>query len=182
MFSCRTRSFCPSCHSKRLEQWGEWMREELLLSVPHRQVVFTIPKMLRIFFKYKRGLLGELCLCALRSLGRYLTIVSASQLTPGVIAAIQTFGDRINFPPLHFLVTEGGVDKTGPSIRSPALTTPDWLSFLPARSFAFLSTKSFSAPNGPNAVFPGGTQALMSTAGRQIHDSSSFIPGTPLPR
>jgi ribosomal protein S27E len=70
MFSCRTRGFCPSCHSKRLEEWGEWMRETLLLDVPHRQVVFTIPKMLRIFFKYKRRLLGSLCRCALRSLPR----------------------------------------------------------------------------------------------------------------
>jgi len=42
MFSCRTRGFCPSCHAKRLEEWGEWMRETLLLDVPHRQVVFTI--------------------------------------------------------------------------------------------------------------------------------------------
>jgi hypothetical protein len=33
---------------------------------------------------------------------------------PGVIAAIQTFGDRINLHPhLHFLVTEGGVDGAG---------------------------------------------------------------------
>jgi hypothetical protein len=56
MFSCRTRGFCPSCHAKRLEEWGEWMREELLLDVPHRQVVFTIPRMLRIFFKYNRRL------------------------------------------------------------------------------------------------------------------------------
>jgi ribosomal protein S27E len=24
MFSCRTRGFCPSCHAKRLEEWGEW--------------------------------------------------------------------------------------------------------------------------------------------------------------
>jgi hypothetical protein len=30
-FSCRTRGFCSSCHSKRLEEWGEWMREELVL-------------------------------------------------------------------------------------------------------------------------------------------------------
>jgi hypothetical protein len=31
------------------------------------------------------------------------------------IAAIQTFGDRINAQPhLHFLVTEGGVGKAGP--------------------------------------------------------------------
>jgi hypothetical protein len=28
MFSCRTRGFCPSCHAKRLEEWGEWMREK----------------------------------------------------------------------------------------------------------------------------------------------------------
>jgi hypothetical protein len=33
---------------------------------------------------------------------------------PGVIAAIQTFGDRINVHPhLHFLVTEGGVNEAG---------------------------------------------------------------------
>ena len=30
MFSCKTRGFCPSCHAKRLEEWGEWMRETLL--------------------------------------------------------------------------------------------------------------------------------------------------------
>ncbi len=99
MFSCRTRRFCPSCHLKRLEQWGEWMREELLLDVPHRQVVFTIPQMLRIFFKYKRRLLGELCRCALRSLIRYFEVLAGSELRPGVIAAIQTFGDRINAHP-----------------------------------------------------------------------------------
>ncbi len=111
MFSCRTRGFCPSGHAKRLEQWGDWMRETLLLDVPHRQVVFTIPKMLRIFFKYNRRLLGELCRCALRSLTCYFEVLAGSELVPGVIAAIQTFGDRINVHPhLHFLVTEGGVD------------------------------------------------------------------------
>ena len=35
------------------------MRETLLLDVPHREVVFTIPKMLRVFFKFKRKLLGS---------------------------------------------------------------------------------------------------------------------------
>jgi ribosomal protein S27E len=32
MFSCKTRGFCPSCHAKRREEWGEWMREELLMA------------------------------------------------------------------------------------------------------------------------------------------------------
>jgi hypothetical protein len=40
--------------------------------------------------------------------------LTGSALAPGVIAAIQTFGDRINlYPHLHFLVTEGGVDGAG---------------------------------------------------------------------
>jgi hypothetical protein len=71
MFSCRTRGFCPSCHAKRVEEWGEWMRTTLLLDVPHRQVVFTIPKKLRVFFKFDRRLLGSLCRSALQSLSRY---------------------------------------------------------------------------------------------------------------
>jgi ribosomal protein S27E len=114
MFSCRTRGFCPSCHAKRLEEWGEWMRETLLLDVPHRQVVFTIPKTLRIFFKYNRRLLGSLCRSALCSLIRYFDFVAGRDVMPGVIASIQTFGARINLHPhLHFLVTEGGVDEAG---------------------------------------------------------------------
>ena len=90
------------------------MREELLLDVPHRQVVFTIPRMLRIFFKFNRRLLVSLCRCALRSLTRYFEVITGSELMPGVIAAIQTFGNRLNVHPhLHFLVTEGGVGEAG---------------------------------------------------------------------
>jgi hypothetical protein len=47
------------------------MREEFLLDVPHRQLVFTIPKMLRIFFKYNRSLLSCLCLCGKKALVKY---------------------------------------------------------------------------------------------------------------
>jgi hypothetical protein len=57
---------CPLCHAKRVEQWGEWARETLLLDVPHRQVVMTLPKTLRIFFKFRRRLLGDLCRTAAR--------------------------------------------------------------------------------------------------------------------
>jgi len=109
MFSCKTRGFCPSCHARRREEWGEWMREELVLDVPHRQVVFTIPKMLRIFFRYNRKLLNSLCLSAVRTLVRFLHTATGLELMPGVVAVIQTFGDRINFHPhIHVLITEGG--------------------------------------------------------------------------
>ena len=94
--------------------WGDWVRERLLWDVPHRQVVFTIPKMLRIFFKFKRRLLGDLSCAALRALKLYFEAEVGEPLIPGVIAVIQTFGDRINFHPhLHFLVTAGGLDAEG---------------------------------------------------------------------
>ena len=93
------RGFCPSCHAKRLEEWGEWVREKLLLYVAHRQVVFVIPKMLRVFFKFKRRLLGDLCRCAVQALLFYFQAVAGTALEPGIVAVIQTFGDRINFHP-----------------------------------------------------------------------------------
>ena len=113
-FSCKVRGFCPSCHAKRIEEWGEWMREELILDTPHRQVVFTIPKMLRIFFKYDRSLLSGLCLCGKEAILKYLKAAAGRELTPGIIAVIQSFGSRINLHQhLHFLVSEGGSDREG---------------------------------------------------------------------
>jgi len=50
---------------------------------------------------------------------------SAQTIEPGVIAVIQTFGDRINFyPHLHFLVTEGGVDEAGVLYKLGVLLSP----------------------------------------------------------
>jgi hypothetical protein len=114
MFSCKTRGFCPSCHAKRREEWGEWMREELLLDVPHRQVVFTVPKMLRLFFRFKRKLLDSLCLSTVQALVKFLHSATGLEIMPGVVAVIQTFGDRINFHPhIHVLITEGGAASDG---------------------------------------------------------------------
>jgi len=81
------------------------MREKFILDTPHRQVVFTIPKMLRIFFKLNRSLLSNMCVCGKEALIKYLEAVTEKDITPGIIAVIQSFGNRINFHPhLHFLV------------------------------------------------------------------------------
>ena len=121
-FSCKTRGFCPSCHAKRREEWGEWVRETLLLDVPRRQEVLTIPKTLRIFFKYRRRLLGELSRAAAKTLTVYFEALTGEELVPGIMVAVQTLGDRINFHPhLHFLLTEGGVDRAGIFRRVPRL-------------------------------------------------------------
>ena len=46
-FSCKQRYFCPSCHQKKVQQFGEFVRHEVVREVPHRQIVVTIPKRLR---------------------------------------------------------------------------------------------------------------------------------------
>jgi len=51
------------------------------------------------------------CTAAVQALLKYFRTVSGQELMPGIVAVIQTFGDRINFHPhLHILVTEGGTD------------------------------------------------------------------------
>jgi hypothetical protein len=78
--------------------------------------------MLWIFFKYNRRLLGSLYRSALRSLTRYFEVLTGSELMPGLMAAIQTFVDRINIHPhLHFLVAEGGVDEAAVFHKIPRI-------------------------------------------------------------
>ena len=41
--------------------YGEWVEEHVLAPVPHRQYVFTVPRLLRPIFARHREWLGELC-------------------------------------------------------------------------------------------------------------------------
>jgi hypothetical protein len=62
-FSCRGRSFCPSCEKKRQLLWAEWLREQLLVPVPHRHVVLTMPRLLRplLAVLYRGKMIPGLC-------------------------------------------------------------------------------------------------------------------------
>ena len=90
-------------------EFGEWLCAEVLKSVPHRQWVFAIPKLLRIYFMYDRKLLSKLSRCAWKVLSIYLQqTVSDKKATPGATIAVQTFGDFQNFNPhLHIIATDG---------------------------------------------------------------------------
>jgi len=56
-FSCKGRWFCPSCHQNKVQLFGELLSGTILYPVPHRHFTFTIPKLLRPYFRYDRGLL-----------------------------------------------------------------------------------------------------------------------------
>ena len=38
-FSCMRCHFCPSCHQKRVVEFGEWLCMDILKKVPHRHFV-----------------------------------------------------------------------------------------------------------------------------------------------
>jgi hypothetical protein len=64
-----------------------------------------------------------------------------------VIAAIQTFGDRINVHPhLHFLVTEGGVDKAGLFHKIPRIDDSRLAELFAREVLGFLVHKELLSP------------------------------------
>jgi hypothetical protein len=82
-----------------LEKAG-WVAEHVCAEVPHRQFVFTIPKRLRIYFRFELRLLGDLCLPAEASAqaGRaaartVITVYRAASgrpdAVPGMVGAVQ---------------------------------------------------------------------------------------------
>ena len=106
-FSCKARYFCPSCHQKRVLADGDWVEANVLAPVPHRQYVFTVPRMSRPIFSRRRGLLGELCHIVERLLIQAY-VGAGVQGRPGLILFVQTFGALVTFNPhIHVLAADG---------------------------------------------------------------------------
>jgi hypothetical protein len=107
-FCCKRRGFCPSCSAKRSVLWSEFVRGKVLADCPHRHLVFSIPKMFRVFFLYHRNLLSKLSRCAWRAICQYLETFFSEDLTAGGILSVATAGDFLNWNPhIHALVASG---------------------------------------------------------------------------
>ena len=104
-FSCKRRGVCPSCGAKRAIKFAEHIYAAVLEDVPHRHIVFTVPKRIRRFFKYDRRLLSILFSAAREALKEVFTEGG------GIIGAIltaQTAGESLNFHPhLHGILANG---------------------------------------------------------------------------
>ena len=90
--------------------FAERVTEHVFAPVPHRPVVFTVPKVLRKLFERERRLLSILPRCVHASIQALLReAVDDRHARVGTVASIQTFGSyAANFHPhVHALITEG---------------------------------------------------------------------------
>ena len=108
-FTCKKRHFCPACHQRRVRGTRQWIASSVCHAVPHRQIVFTMPKVLRGIFRKRRRLLDHLFHCAIQTLTDVFRVqLGLPEGKLGAIAAIHTFGDYLLFHPhLHVLVSDG---------------------------------------------------------------------------
>jgi ribosomal protein S27E len=122
-FSCQQRCLCPSCHQKRTLLAAETIAHTVCATVPHRQLVFTIPKRLRVYCRYDRRLLGELARAAwLATVEVYRQVLGRSDVIPGMVAGIQTFGQLIHYHPhLHAIATDGAFTPDGTFLCLPKI-------------------------------------------------------------
>ncbi len=121
-FSCKGRGLCPSCGAKRAAELAAFLIDEVVEDVGHAQWVFTVPKMLRVYFLHHRKLLGELSRAASETVKELLSAAAGEEegFRPGVVSVVQTFGDRANFHPhVHALATRGGWTGSGEWVPVP---------------------------------------------------------------
>jgi hypothetical protein len=127
-FSCKGRCVCPSCSQKRTLLTGINIAENIVEQVPHRQWVWTMPKRLRIFFRFDRELLKRLPNLAWEvTLELFRAVLGRDDVVPGMVAGIQTQGRLSQWNPhTHCITTHGAFTADGTFIPLPddLSTTP----------------------------------------------------------
>ena len=112
-YSCRCRVVCPSCSTKRSVLFGEKVRE-IVRPVPHLHITFTIPRILRAYFRRNRKLLKLLVQSANYSVERYFTeALGIEGGDTGGIYCIHSQGSLFNVHPHTHALVLGGIMKDG---------------------------------------------------------------------
>ena len=114
-YSCKTRCLCSSCDSKRGVIFAEHVVENILYTdTPHSHIVFTIPKRLRVYFKYNRKLLKYLFTSAWEALKEICLSGTVEGSVCGAIMTLHTAGKYLNYHPhIHVLFLNAVVGLEG---------------------------------------------------------------------
>ncbi|MBI3247769.1 MAG: transposase zinc-binding domain-containing protein, partial [Deltaproteobacteria bacterium] len=111
--SCRHRA-CPRCCTQRISQWLDGWQQQVL-PTDHFHVIFTLPSELHELWQWNRAPLTEVLFRSVRE--TLLTLLGDPQwlgATPGMLAALHTWGRTLVLPPhVHCLVSGGGLTSDG---------------------------------------------------------------------
>ncbi len=123
-FSCKGFFLCPSCSQKRTLLFAEYLDEQLLLALPHRQFVFTLPKALRVFLRHDQRLFAKLARLIFNLITEFYRAAAGKPITTAAVIAYRPFGDSLRFNPhFHALILEGGFDSAGQFYHLPVHDT-----------------------------------------------------------
>jgi len=98
------------------------MNEQLLLRLPHRQFVFTLPKVLRVFFRHDKRLHGDISRLIYDLVRDFTTEAAGKPTRIAAVVVFQSSGSFCRFHPhWHGLFLEGGFDHEGRFVHVPTV-------------------------------------------------------------
>ncbi len=119
-YACKAFYLCPSCSQKRTLVFSENMANDVLLRLPHRHYVWTLPRALRVFFKHDRKLFGEVSRLIFQMIQTFYNEAAGKRIRTAAVLCFQTAGDFLRFNSLyHGMVLEGGFDEEGNFVFIP---------------------------------------------------------------
>ena len=101
-------------------EWADHLLENILPDLPYRQLVFTLPKVLRRIFLQEQRLLGELTRTAYETTRAFLAapLPAVTGGVPYFVSSVHTFGSSATIHP-HALCSAGILDREGVFHRLP---------------------------------------------------------------
>lgn len=106
-FFCKSR-LCSSCMTKSMLQFQNYVMDEIIHKVPHRHMVFCLPKILRGGFIRNRELLNDLSRIVWVTVKQFMQETLQINGVPGSIEVIQTHGNLLNTNPhIHTFISDG---------------------------------------------------------------------------
>jgi len=126
------------------------MNQRLLLALPHRQFVFTFPKLLRPYFRHNRRLFSEISRLIFAILQRFYDRAAKRPVRTGMVLAYQTSGEFLRWNPhFHCIVLEGGFDDRGKVSPYAPRRYPEDVGVLPSSGHqVFPEEKADHRPSG----------------------------------
>ena len=90
------------------------------MALPHRQFVFTFPKLLRPYFSHNRRLFSDVSRVIFAIIERFYNKAAKTSIKTGIVLAYQSSGEYLRFNPhYHAIVLEGGFDEDGRFVHIP---------------------------------------------------------------